>query len=62
MSLPFTCNHCGKPCRPLYFDDVLPEGSCKDCLDAARGYQHGRDHSVQWTDKDSVLVFENPGT
>jgi len=63
VSLPFTCNHCGKPCRPLYFDDkVLPKGNCRECLDMARGYERGPDQSVRWTDKSSVLVFENPGT
>ena len=63
MSLPFTCNHCGQPCRPLYFDnDVLPKGNCRECLDMARGYAKKVDNPVQFTDASSVLVFKNPKT
>ena len=61
MSLgPFTCPQCEEPVRTLYYDKVLPGGCCRECLDYARG--HGVDKPVQWSDKSSVLVFENPKT
>lgn len=61
MSLsPFTCGQCGKPTRTLVARDEVPFIGCRDCINAALG--HGPEQPVQWSDKDSVLVFENPKT
>ena len=56
----FTCKRCGKKTRTLRTRPDVDFVGCAACIDAAVG--HGPEQTVQWTDKDSVLVFENPKT
>ncbi len=61
MSLgPFTCPQCGKPTSTLVSRRNIDFIGCQTCIDTADG--HGPDRPVQWSDKSSVLVFENPKT
>jgi len=61
MSLgPFTCGQCGQPTQTLVSRPSVDFVACRACIDIADG--HGPDQPVQWSDKSSVLVFENPQT
>ena len=56
----FTCNKCGGQTRTLLTRPDVDFVGCRACVDAALG--HGPEQPVQWSDKSSVLVFENPKT
>jgi len=56
----FTCKRCGKKTRTLRTRPDVDFVGCAACIDAAVG--HGPEQPVQWSDKSSVLVFENPKT